>query len=79
MSELTWMPHIDSHLCNGCGACIDACPTQALACQDGKAALTRPDLCIYCATCETICPTQAIELPYLIVRAPIKKGHPYES
>lgn len=65
---MTWMPHINSDLCNGCGLCIAHCPTGALGWQDGRAALVHPERCIYSATCESICPCDAIELPYLICR-----------
>lgn len=63
-----WFPRLDQNLCTGCGECITACPTGALAQVNGKAALVFPDLCTYCAACESICPVGAIELPYLIFK-----------
>ena len=59
------MPLIDLAKCNGCGVCVDRCPTRALALQSGQVALARPDVCSYCAACEDVCPTQAIALLYL--------------
>lgn len=64
------MPWIDRERCIGCGGCIGACPSHALAQRDGKAAVTAPQACTYCAACEIVCPTGAIELPYIIVQPP---------
>lgn len=66
MVDLRWMPQIDSHLCDGCGICVQACPTHALGIRDGVAVLIQPDACHYCGECEANCPLLAIELPYLI-------------
>jgi len=63
------MPIIDLSKCNGCGVCVERCPTGALAMKDGQPFMARPDLCSYCATCEDACPTGAIGLPYQIVLA----------
>jgi formate hydrogenlyase subunit 6/NADH:ubiquinone oxidoreductase subunit I len=64
------MPIIDLAKCNGCGACVERCPTGALALRDERVFMAWPDLCSYCATCEDTCPTGAIALPYQIVLAP---------
>jgi NAD-dependent dihydropyrimidine dehydrogenase PreA subunit len=64
------MPIIDLTKCNGCGVCIERCPTGALAMQSERPFMARPDLCSYCATCEDACPTGAIGLPYQVVLAP---------
>ena len=66
MSASDWMPEIDSELCTGCKACVETCPTNALAQINGKAALAYPERCTYCLACEDVCPAQAIELPFLI-------------
>jgi formate hydrogenlyase subunit 6/NADH:ubiquinone oxidoreductase subunit I len=64
------MPKIDLAKCNGCGVCVERCPTGALAMRDGQVLMARFDVCSYCATCEDVCPTEAIALPYQIVFAP---------
>jgi len=64
------MPELDPAQCDGCGLCVERCPTGALAMQGALAIIARPDLCSYCATCEDICPAGAIALPYQIVFAP---------
>ena len=42
---------IDKELCIGCGACVGACPVEALSLDDeGKSAVDE-DLCIDCHSC----------------------------
>ncbi len=65
--EHDWLPEIDARTCTGCGACVTACPTQALALASGRATVARPAACTYCAACETVCEVNAIALPYMIV------------
>jgi formate hydrogenlyase subunit 6/NADH:ubiquinone oxidoreductase subunit I len=65
------LPTIDLARCTGCHACVDLCPTAALAQIADKAELLFPERCTYCTACEDICPEHAIALPFLIVF-----GHP---
>ena len=61
------LPQIDHDLCNGCLHCVNACPTQALGQNQGKAYLRYPELCTYCTACEDVCPEDAIGPHFLIV------------
>jgi NAD-dependent dihydropyrimidine dehydrogenase PreA subunit len=63
------LPLIDEQRCNGCGRCVEVCPTQVLDLDtaSGKAYLRYPDRCSYCTACEEICPTHAIALPFVII------------
>jgi NAD-dependent dihydropyrimidine dehydrogenase PreA subunit len=54
--------HIFEELCNGCQACISACPTHVLeaGAQDGPPVIARLDQCQTCFMCELYCPQDAI-------------------
>lgn len=55
-------PVIDASQCtNGCRACADACPTQAITAQEHGLAV---DLgrCLFCTDCQDACPTGALTL-----------------
>lgn len=52
---------IDESKCTGCGACVEACPVDALKIENGKAKVDA-DTCIDCGTCVDECPVEAIEL-----------------
>lgn len=49
-----------SDLCNGCGACVPICPTNAISMQDGKAKID-PFQCTGCGACIPVCPQEAID------------------
>ena len=67
MIEKIWLPQIDRQRCTGCGDCVAACPTNALALVAGLAVLVTPTACNYSGLCEAICPEDAISLPYQVV------------
>jgi NAD-dependent dihydropyrimidine dehydrogenase PreA subunit len=54
------MPYIaDSKTCEGCSACVDECPSGAIALKNSVAVID-PDLCLDCGACEATCPVAAI-------------------
>jgi len=60
-------PFIDVDKCVGCGACVNACPPNALTLEeDLKEGIRYIKLfvgrCIYCGRCEEVCPFDAIHL-----------------
>ncbi len=67
MDGVMWFPLIDLERCTGCGDCVTACPTRAIALVESKAALLEPERCDYSGLCERVCPVEAISVPYLVV------------
>jgi ferredoxin len=55
------MVYVNDAICNGCGECIDICPTNALIFQNNRAFIDQ-DLCQECGVCIDICPKGAILL-----------------
>ncbi len=57
-------PVVDPNRCFGSGACVKACPEQALGIVDGKATLVNASACIGHGACVTACPSQALSLVF---------------
>ena len=53
------MVFINTEECNGCGVCIDICPTEAITLQNGKAFID-VNLCEVCEVCLDACLQGAI-------------------
>jgi dissimilatory sulfite reductase (desulfoviridin) alpha/beta subunit len=51
-------PGFDQAACTACGACVEACPDQAIALAD--AAIHQPELCLGCRGCSEACPEGAV-------------------
>ena len=65
MSDLLkWVPAVDPILCNGCGACIEACEPQCLELDGNIVSLTRPDPCMSDEHCVSACAVDAIRMEW---------------
>lgn len=52
---------VNAEKCEGCGDCVDVCPTEAIVLENGKAIVSEDD-CADCGACEPVCPTEAITI-----------------
>ncbi|MEM3486373.1 MAG: 4Fe-4S binding protein [Candidatus Methanomethyliaceae archaeon] len=50
----------DQDKCNGCGWCVQACPSKSLEISDKQARMIVPNECQACGDCQAICPKEAI-------------------
>ena len=57
-------PVIDPNKCIGSGACVKACPEEALGIIKGKGVLINPSACIGHGACRLACPVEAIQLVF---------------
>ncbi|MGE5790702.1 MAG: nitroreductase family protein [Syntrophaceae bacterium] len=54
-------PRLDTDRCTGCGLCIDVCPSDVLALENGTITLSREG-CFGCDHCAAVCPAGAIAI-----------------
>lgn len=52
------MAYVITDKCIKCGACVGACPVNAIAFQGDKVVIDK-EKCISCGTCEAVCPVGA--------------------
>ena len=52
---------VDQEKCNGCEACVEECPSEAISIVDDKAVIDI-DACIDCGVCVDTCPAEAISM-----------------
>jgi len=50
---------VNKEKCNGCGTCVDACPSEAIKLEN-EVAVINQDECTECGTCVDECPSDAI-------------------
>ena len=60
----TLHPEFTLSKCFGSGACVKACPEEAIGIINGKGTLINPAVCIGHGACEAACPTKAIKLVF---------------
>jgi NAD-dependent dihydropyrimidine dehydrogenase PreA subunit len=52
---------VDKEKCTGCGDCVTACPSSAVAVQEEKANVTADD-CIDCGACVDACQNGSMKM-----------------
>lgn len=65
-SPRTFLPEVDTSLCDDCGTCADVCPTEAIAISDLHH--TDPAKCIKCCACVKACPQKRAHTRHPICR-----------
>ena len=64
-------PAIDATLCNACGECVKACPTNRLVVRGGRVAVKSK--CSGCGRCAAFCPQSAISMVVPAPRAEVPR------
>ncbi|MFO8010597.1 MAG: 4Fe-4S binding protein [Dehalococcoidia bacterium] len=60
---------VNPDLCNGCEACVDHCPMEAISIAENQVAAINLERCIGCGLCVKTCPTGAL----MLVSKPVKE------
>ncbi|HXX35709.1 MAG TPA: 4Fe-4S dicluster domain-containing protein [Thermodesulfobacteriota bacterium] len=55
-------PIVDRDNCNGCGNCIEICPSEVYEMEEDRSIPARPEDCIECWACVNQCPAESIQL-----------------
>ena len=61
---MTGIVVIDAAKCDGCGVCVDSCPTDVLRMEAAKAVVVYPADCHVCFLCHNDCPQKAITVEH---------------
>ena len=67
MPELRYLANVvtlalDQEKCVGCGRCLEVCPHEVLALEQGKARIVDLDGCMECGACAKNCPSEALSV-----------------
>jgi NAD-dependent dihydropyrimidine dehydrogenase PreA subunit len=53
---------INEENCDGCGECVDICPSEVFSLENEKSKVTNLDECAGCESCVEVCPNSLITL-----------------
>jgi NAD-dependent dihydropyrimidine dehydrogenase PreA subunit len=53
-------PELDKETCNGCGTCVEICPSEVYQLNRERPEAIDLEECIECGACEEQCPVHAI-------------------
>ena len=53
--------NVNLEKCNGCGTCVESCPSEALSLENEKISVDA-DACVDCGVCVDECPEEALSM-----------------